>query len=169
VRRTHRIFTTTTMKLSDIISDDIITVSLHGTDVPSILREFSEAVCSSGKFYDSTLLYERLLDRENQGSTGIGNGVAIPHCKIENLQNVVLAVGYSQSGVDFKAIDGKPTSFFFLVVSPSNAAVLHLRTLAALSRLLKYPTFISSLKLHPNKEELIALIKQEEQNAAVTP
>ena len=157
------------MRLSELITEDLILPSLQGTDIASILSEFAQAVCAAGKFSDSNILYERLYDREKQESTGIGNGVAIPHCKVDNLQQVVLAVGYSPVGVDFKAVDGQPTFFFFLVVSPSSSSVLHLRALAALSRLLRSSNFLSHLQRRPGKDELIALIKQEEEKAAVTP
>jgi len=156
------------MKLSEIIHDDLIVVSLQGTDNTSVLREFSNAICEAGKFDDREVLFDRLFERERQESTGVGNGIAIPHCKIENLKQVVLAVGYSSDGVDFKACDSKPVYFFFLVISPSGASVLHLRMLAALSRLLRSSSFISQLQQeHPGKEDLIALIKEEEEKAAL--
>jgi len=157
------------MKLSELVSEDLILPSLAGTDVSSVLKEFSDTICSSGKYISEQVLFQKLLERENQESTGIGNGVAIPHCKIDNLQQVILSIGYSQDGVDFRAIDGQLTYFFFVVISPSNASVLHLRTLAALSRLLKSPTFLSRLIQKPGKTELIQLIKQEEEGAPVAP
>jgi PTS system nitrogen regulatory IIA component len=157
------------MKLSDLITEDLILPSLSGKDVPSVLMEFSAAICASGKYSNQQLLFQRLLERESQESTGIGNGIAIPHCKVENLGQVILSIGYSDSGVNFKAIDGQPTNFFFVVISPSNSSVLHLRTLAALSRLLKSQTFLSRLGQRPGKAELIQLIKQEEEGAPVAP
>lgn len=155
------------MKLSDVINENLILPSVKGSDASSVLREFAEAIAAAGKFADWKPLHEKLLERENQESTGIGNGVAIPHCKLENLQEVVLAVGYSEHGVEFRAIDGNPTYFFFLIVSPSNAAVQHLRALAALSRLLKSQSFLSRLWQRPGKADLIALIRKEEENAAI--
>jgi PTS system nitrogen regulatory IIA component len=155
------------MKLSDIVSEDLILPDLKGTDRASVLSEFVNAICNSGKFQNSELLYQRLLERERQESTGIGNGVAIPHTKVENLQGVILAIAYSQQGVDFNAMDHQPTFFFFVVVSPSNASVLHLRTLAALSRLLRSESFLAQLKQRPGKKDLIALIKAQEETASV--
>jgi len=157
------------MKLSELVNENLILPSLTGTDVPSVLKEFSEAICHSGKYTNENLLFQKLLERENQESTGIGNGVAIPHCKIDNLSEVILSIGYSDNGVDFRAIDGQKTIFFFVVISPSNASVLHLRTLAALSRLLKSPTFFTKLLQRPGKSELIQLIQQEEAGATVAP
>lgn len=155
------------MKLSEIVSENLILPSLMGTDAPSVLKEFSEAVCIAGKCQDSKALFEKLLEREKQESTGIGNGVAIPHAKLDNLRDVVLAIGYSQNGVEFHAIDGNPTYFFFMVLSPSHAAVQHLRALAALSRLLKSQTFLTRLWQRPSGKDLIELIRQEEDGAAI--
>jgi PTS system nitrogen regulatory IIA component len=155
------------MKLSELISDDLILLSLQGTDPSSVLREFAEAVTAAGKYTDAQSLFEHLYDREKQESTGIGNGVSIPHCKLDNLQEVVIAVGYSRQGVPFHAVDGKPTHFFFMVISPASSSVLHLRALAALSRLLRSATFLSQLRQWPGKQELLALIKQEEERIAV--
>lgn len=150
------------MKLSEVITEDLIFTDLKGTNVADILRAFAEAICDSGKFSNADLLYDRLLQRESQESTGIGNGVAIPHCKVESLNEVILAVGYSTAGVDFKAIDGNKTYFFFLVLSPASSSVLHLRALAALSRLLKSPNFMAQLQKRPGKKELVDLIREEE-------
>jgi mannitol/fructose-specific phosphotransferase system IIA component (Ntr-type) len=155
------------MKLSDIVSEDLILPDLRGTDRSSVLSEFVDAICASGKFNNSELLYQRLLERERQESTGIGNGVAIPHTKVESLQGVILAIAYSKEGVQFHAMDGKPTFFFFVVVSPTSASVLHLRTLAALSRLLRSQSFLTQLQQRPDKKELIALIKEQEETASV--
>jgi mannitol/fructose-specific phosphotransferase system IIA component (Ntr-type) len=157
------------MKLAELLTEDLILPSLVGKDVRSVLMEFSSAICGSGKYSNEQLLFQRLLERESQESTGIGNGIAIPHCKVDNLSQVILSIGYSDSGVNFKAIDGQPTNFFFVVISPSNSSVLHLRALAALSRLLKSQTFLAKLGQKPSKTELIELIKQEEEGAPVAP
>jgi len=148
--------------LSEIISEELVNTALRGKDVPSVLQEFCDLILSARSYNHPEVLFERLIDREKQGSTGIGNGIAIPHCKVENLDRLILAIGYSEEGVDFNAIDGKPSYFFFLVVSPNNAAVLHLRVLAALSRLLKSPGFMEKLRQRPSADELIQLIRSEE-------
>jgi PTS system nitrogen regulatory IIA component len=150
------------MKLSEITGEDLIFPDLKATTVPGILRELAHGVCEAGKYSDEEMLYERLLQRENQESTGIGKGIAIPHCKVDNLRQLILAIGYSAPGLDYKAIDGERTQFFFLLISPSNEAVQNLRALAALSRLLKSPTFMTQLQTHPGKAELLQLIREEE-------
>jgi len=156
------------MRLTELLSEDLILPSLKGTSVTSVLREFADAICAAGKHSDPDILYRRLYEREKQESTGIGKGIAIPHCKVDGLAEVVLAVGYSDGGVDFRSLDGQPTRFFFLVVSPADASVQHLRVLAALSKLLRSKNFLFKLDERPGKKELLELIKQEE-GAVVTP
>jgi mannitol/fructose-specific phosphotransferase system IIA component (Ntr-type) len=153
------------MKLSEITGEDLIFPNLEATTVSGILKEMAHGVCVAGKYSDEELLYERLMQRENQESTGIPgpNGLAIPHCKVENLHQLILAIGYGQpNGVDFKAIDGQRTKFFFLLISPSNESIPYLRALASLSRLLKSPTFVTQLLTRPAPNELLRLIQQEE-------
>jgi PTS system nitrogen regulatory IIA component len=151
------------MKISELMSEDLVLPELKSTDVSGVLKEFSETICNSGRFHSSDTLYARLHEREKQESTGIGNGIAIPHCKVENLNQVLVAVGYSPNGVDFGAIDGKKTSFFFVIISPSGSSVLHLRALAAVSRLLKSPGFVARLQQRPSPADLISQIKKEEE------
>jgi mannitol/fructose-specific phosphotransferase system IIA component (Ntr-type) len=150
------------MKLSEITSEDLIFPDLKATSVSGILRELAHGVCEAGKYSDEETLYQRLMQRESQESTGIGKGLAIPHCKVEDLRQLILAIGYAPTGVDYKAIDGERTQFFFLLISPSNEAVQNLRALAALSRLLKSPTFMTQLQARPGKAELLRLIREEE-------
>ena len=150
------------MKLSEIINEDLIFPDLKSTSVSGILREIAEGICSSGKFTDAATLQERLLQRESQESTGVANGIAIPHCKVDNLNELILAVAYAPEGVDFKAVDGNRTKFFFVVISPASSSVLHLRALAALARLIKSPSFVSQLQQRPGKSELLQLIRDEE-------
>ena len=86
---------------------------------------------------DGRGLFERLLEREELCSTGIGSGVAIPHCKIPRLEQAVLAIGISKDAVDFMALDGKPVNTFFVLASPEDKPALHLKVLSAISRWLR--------------------------------
>jgi PTS system nitrogen regulatory IIA component len=156
------IFCALDMKLSEIATEKLIFPEMKGTTVSAILREFAESICSAGKFSDPDLLYERLMDRESQASTDMGNAVAIPHCRIENLNEVILAVGYSPGGVDFKATEGHKSFFFFVVAGPANNPGLLLRTIANVARLIKSTHFMAQLQKRPGKSELMDLIREEE-------
>ena len=93
---------------------------------------------------------------------GIGEGVAIPHGKLPGLGNLVAAFGVSRQGVDFEAIDGKPTHLFFALVAPENSAGVHLKALARISRLFKNPRFRAAILEAPTVEAIHALIVQED-------
>jgi mannitol/fructose-specific phosphotransferase system IIA component (Ntr-type) len=125
------------MHLSSLTRPDLIFVDLPGADGPTVLRAFAERVVERGIVPDADLLYRRLLEREKLGTTALGQGVAVPHCKIEGLDEVVVAVGLFPKGIDFEAADDQPVRLLFLVVSPSAAPAEHLQSLAAISRWVK--------------------------------
>ena len=125
------------MRLSSLTRPDLIFVDLPGADGPTVLRAFAERVVERGVVKDADVLYRRLLEREQLGTTALGQGVAVPHCKIDGLADVVVAVGLFRKGIDFEASDGKPVKVLFLVVSPSASPAAHLQSLAAISRWVK--------------------------------
>ncbi len=102
-----------------------------------MLHALAEKVAGKGLTPNAVDLYQKLLEREQLGSTGIGAGIAIPHCKLEGLKRGVLAIGLVPQGVDFGAADGKPVKVFFLIVSPSESPSEHLQVLSAISRWVK--------------------------------
>ncbi|HXN54964.1 MAG TPA: PTS sugar transporter subunit IIA, partial [Myxococcales bacterium] len=107
-------------------------------------------------------LLEVLLEREKLGSTGIGEGVAIPHGKLAGVPSVIAAFGRSRAGIDFAAVDGKPARLFFLLFAPENSAGIHLKALARISRLLRSPTFRQAILDAPDRLAIHRLIVQED-------
>lgn len=124
---------------------ELIFPNLVGTDRPGILRVLAEGMARNGVISDADSMYRRLVEREELGSTAIGGGVAIPHCKMDNLEDVVVAVGLSRDGVEFESEDGSPVRLFFLVVSPSDKPAAHLRSLAAISKWVKADRHVERL------------------------
>lgn len=116
--------------LSDLTADS-------PAPVDSVLRTFADRIAGAGVVKDAGELFRRLRERERLSSTGIGSGVAIPHCKMPGLRRAVVAVGLAPRGIDFGAPDGQPVRLFFLVVSPEASPAEHLRVLAAISRWIK--------------------------------
>lgn len=125
-----------------------------------MLRVLSEGLANKGVIGDADSMYRRLVEREELGSTAIGSGVAIPHCKMEELDNVVVAVGLSRQGVEFESEDGEPVRLFFLVVSPSSQPAAHLRSLAAISKWVKADRHVERL-LELEEPEAIWKLMQE--------
>ena len=103
-----------------------------------------------------------LLDREKLGSTGIGDGIAIPHGKLAGLEEMVVAFGRSRSGIAFEAMDGKPVHLFFLLMAPENSAGQHLKVLAKISRMLKDAGFRKNLLEAKTHDDLVRLISEKD-------
>lgn len=125
------------MSLAALVKLELIFPELPGSDRATVLRALSERMAAASLVEEADELYRRLCEREELGSTCIGPGVAIPHCKLNGLETGVLAVGLSPQGVDFGAADREPVKLFFLLLSPSNSAAEHLQSLAAISKWVK--------------------------------
>lgn len=122
------------MLLGELTRPDLIFTDLPATNRQETLRALAGRVSERGLVASGDDLFQKLWEREQLGTTGIGAGIAIPHCKLPGLTRGIVAVGLLQGGVDFGAADGKPVQVLFLVVSPSGSPAEHLQILAALSR-----------------------------------
>jgi PTS system nitrogen regulatory IIA component len=134
--------------LGSLTRPDLIFPDLPAADRAEALRALADRVAARGLVHSAGELFRHLWDREQLGSTGVGGGIAIPHCKLQGLKQGVMAVGMVPAGIDFGAPDGRPVEIFFLVVSPEDAPGRHLQTLAAISRW---------IKAKPPTEKLLAL------------
>jgi PTS system nitrogen regulatory IIA component len=150
------------MKISEILNKDLLIPDLQSKNKKGVLEELASVLVAQRKLPDLEKAVEVLLDREKLGSTGIGDGIAIPHGKIKDLGGVVASFGRSREGVDFESIDQKPTHLFFLLVAPENSAGIHLKALARISRLLKDPNFRKRLMEAEDSEKLFQIISEED-------
>jgi PTS system nitrogen regulatory IIA component len=149
------------MRLGSLTRPDLVFPDLAATDRAQVLRDFAKRIAKSGLVRDPEMLYQRLTEREQLGSTGIGGGIAIPHCKIDGLAQGLVAVGRVREGVDFGAADGQPVRLFFLVISPSQSPAEHLQALAAISRWIKAGGRAQALLEQPGAEDIYAYLQQE--------
>ncbi|MEA4856641.1 MAG: PTS sugar transporter subunit IIA [Solidesulfovibrio sp.] len=129
------------MKLEDYLQPDFVIGELAAESKAAVLAELVAPLSRRWPDFDAAKARQVLLDRESLGTTGIGDAVAIPHGKMESLQQIVIVVGRSLKGVNFDALDFKPCRIFFLVLAPEHVAGLHLRILAHISRLLSDESF----------------------------
>jgi PTS system nitrogen regulatory IIA component len=120
-----------------MMGEDLIIEDLKASTKLEVLREFSSLLADSGRVADKEGLMKVLVARETLGSTGIGDGIAIPHGKLPDIPELMLAFGRSVGGVDFDSLDGEPAHLFFMLVAPENAPGDHLKALARVSRLMK--------------------------------
>jgi len=146
------------MKLSDFLDRDLVLPELAARTKTEVLSELVAALGRKLPDLDEEKTLQVLLEREHLGTTGIGEGVAIPHGKMEDLQEIILVVGRSKRGVDFDALDFKPCTIFFLVLAPEQVAGTHLRILATISRLLRDESFRRSFHAAADRDELWRLL-----------
>ena len=125
------------MKIDDILKKDSIIANLAGTNKEEVLREITDFLQKLSLIKDKETLFNTLMERERLGSTGIGENVAIPHGKSDELFKIVTVFGRSLKGVDFESLDQKPVYFVYMVIAPSNSTGQHLKALARISRLFK--------------------------------
>jgi PTS system nitrogen regulatory IIA component len=149
------------MKIVEFLQPDAVIASLSGQTGQAVLSELCQPLVASQKV-DGQRLLETLLDREKLGSTGIGEGVAIPHGKVASLPGLMASFGRSVPGVDFRAIDGRPTNLFFALFAPENSAGAHLKALARISRIFKNPAFREAIMKAGSAEEIYRLIEAED-------
>jgi PTS system nitrogen regulatory IIA component len=145
----------------DIIDLDLINANLKATNKPDVLMELAGMIADK-EGLDVDDLIPVLEDREKLGSTGIGDGIAIPHGKLKRLKRLVASFGKSQRGIDFESIDGKPVHLFFLLMAPENTAGMHLKALARISRLLKDPKFRARLMDSKTTQEVYRVMQEED-------
>ncbi|MCK8600166.1 PTS sugar transporter subunit IIA [Desulfoferrobacter suflitae] len=152
------------MKILDILAKESIIPELQGRTKKQVLEELIDALLQHKPHLDRDRLMTVLLERERLGSTGIGDGIAIPHGKMRDLDQLVLSFGRSTQGVDFESMDGKPVHLFFLLVAPENCAGIHLRALAKIARLLKNGTVRKKLGNVQGREEVYSIIQLEDED-----
>ena len=150
------------MKILDILDKECIIAELRSRTKREVLEELTGALLNFKANLDKEALVEVLLERERLGSTGIGDGIAIPHGKVRDLDELVLSFGRSTQGIEFDSMDGRPTHLFFLLIAPENSAGIHLRALAKISRLLKSSYFRQRLLEAGTEEELFQVIQEED-------
>ncbi len=119
------------------LSPELVTVDLPGTDKTSIMRALLDMLCRTGKVRDPDLAWRELLERETEMSTGMENGVAIPHNKTDAVDEMIACVGVSRRKINFESLDRKPSRIFVMTLSPKDATGPHIRFLADIGRLLR--------------------------------
>ncbi len=152
------------MKVLDYLPEEVIEADLKSDTKIGVLKELVQLLVNNHQVKDANKALEVLLEREQLGSTGIGDGVAIPHAKFNDIKTLVAAFGRSRNGVNFGSLDNKPAHLFFLFLAPENSATLHLKILARISRLLKKTAFREGLMQAEGGKEIFQAIADEEKD-----
>jgi PTS system nitrogen regulatory IIA component len=151
------------MKVSPFLKTELILSDLQALTKEEVIQEFAQAIPPHYPGITSEELFRVLMDRERLGSTGIGEGFAIPHGKLRQLHQIIIAFGRSKAGIPFDSMDGKPAHYFFVLLAPEDSAGEHLKALAKISRFLKNSDFRESLVRAVTREELERSIREQDE------
>ncbi len=156
------------MKLLDFVVREAVVVDLQAGGKEEAIREMVGSLHRAGRLadHDTESVIRAILSREELGSTGIGQGVAVPHTRHPTLQKLIGTAALSRRGVDFAALDGEPVDIFFLLVSPQNQPGDHLRALENISRHLKEERFVHFLRQARTQENIIEVLEEADQGSA---
>ena len=149
------------MKILDVLQLETIIPELTSRDKKGILEELAAPIAETTGLHHLDLV-RVLMEREQLGSTGIGDGIGIPHGKIADLDHMVVGFGMSRQGVDFDSLDGRPAHIFFVLVTPEHSTGQHLKLLAQLSKMLKNELFRKKLMTASSRDEIHAIIRNED-------
>lgn len=153
------------MKISELLNPQAIVADLQAKDKSTTLAELTDSLISCEPSLDRDDVIAVLQEREKLGSTGIGDGVAIPHGKLAGIPELKLVFGRSHAGVDFESMDGQPAYLFFLLIAPEESVGVHLKTLARISKLLKDVTVRKKLMDAPDQQAIYQVILDQEGQA----
>ena len=154
------------MRLTEILSPECVKVPLTATDKKAVIAEMVDLVAAAGKISDREQMLSATLERENTRTTGIGNGLAMPHGKCPAVKDLVMALGKCSPPVEFESIDSKPVSIVIFLASPPDRTGPHIQALARISRLMTDTKFRAALDKAATAKEVYDLIADYEANHA---
>lgn len=154
------------MKIQDVLNKNVMLFDLQATDKEGVINEMVQSLVDNGVVTDFDTFKTGIMNREAQTSTGLGEGIAMPHSKNEAVKEATVLFAKSNKGVDYASLDGQPTDLFFMIAAPEGANDTHLAALAELSKYLMKPGFADKLRQASNPDEVIATFDAEEQEAA---
>ena len=147
------------MALADLIRPEVVKVPLAGKTKNEVLRELVQLLLDAGRISELESVYDALLTREALGSTGLEQGIAVPHAKTRTVRRLTAAIGISPQGVDFQSADGQLSKMFFLLLAPPDQSGPHIQALAEIARLAKSSTFLRLLSGASSPQEVTDLIR----------
>ena len=154
------------MKIQDVLNKNVMLFDLQATDKEGVINEMVQSLVDNGVVTDFETFKTGIMNREAQTSTGLGDGIAMPHSKNEAVKEATVLFAKSNKGVDYASLDGQPTDLFFMIAAPEGANDTHLAALAELSKYLMKPGFADKLRQASTPEQVIAVFDAEEQEAA---
>jgi fructose-specific phosphotransferase system IIA component len=149
------------MSLIDLIEEKVVKTPLQSKDKPEVLRELVQILKDAGEIDDFESVLKAAQEREEKQSTGLEQGIAVPHCKTVAVTSLKFAMGIAPHGIDFDAMDGQPSKLFFLLVAAPNQAGPHVEALAEIAKLARSKAFCNALVAAQNAKEVVELMQGE--------
>jgi len=143
------------MALIDLIKEEIIKIPLVSNDKPEVIRELVQILVDAGEISDFDAVLKSVHEREDKQSTGLEEGIAVPHCKSNAVSTLKLAIGIAPQGIDFNSLDGKPSKIFFLMLASPNQSGPHVAALAEIAKLVRSKAFCNALISAENARKVV--------------
>ena len=150
------------MKIDEILKKESVIANIAGKNKLDVIKEMTDCLKQNNNIIDDQALYATLMEREKLGSTGIGENVAIPHGKSDELTQIITVFARSLSGVDFDSLDQKPVHFVCMVIAPAHSTGLHLKALARISRLFKNQTLREGILKAEDTNAIYSILLEED-------
>ncbi len=154
------------MKLHSLLSEELIVPDLESRTRDEALKRIVGVLKSGGRISRAKNLYDKLVQRERLGSTAIGDGVAVPHCRFKGVKSPIVALGISRPGMDFGSLDGKPTHLLFTIVSSPDDPAAGLQVLAAVAQLARKATALPGRVLEAKSPRAVIDVIRDEEGRA---
>ena len=150
------------MRLTDVLNEDLVNISLTGNNRDECIKELIDKLATARNIKSVDSIFDAVLEREKIMTTGVGNGIAIPHCKHTDSPEFAVCLGIQPKGIDFQSIDKKNVNIIFLLVGPENNPGLHIKLLSRISRLMSNEELRQQLLECKSDKEAFDLIHDEE-------
>ena len=150
------------MRLTDYISREHVKIGLEGETKEEVIEELVSLLADTSDVNDADTIFEAVMSREREGSTGLEKGVAIPHAKSDAVKSLSIVVGVSRDGIDFESQDGKPSHLLFLMVAPSSESGPHVQAIAKIVKMIKLDKFRKKLIEAKKPEDVVEVISRVE-------
>lgn len=153
------------MNIGDLLSAEDILADFRASSKKQAIQSLARKIADSAGL-DHRLVFDKLLERERLGSTGVGKGVAIPHARIEGLEKIIGLFAKLSSPIDFDSVDERPVDLVFMLLAPEEAGADHLKALASVSRFLRDESKCNKLRVTPDASALYAMLAEPSSAAA---
>lgn len=150
------------MKLTDYITPEHVKIRLEGDGKEEVIEELVSLLVDTSDVQDPDAIFQAVMNREREGSTGLEKGVAIPHAKSDAVKSLSIVIGISRAGVDFAALDGKPSHLFFLMVAPTSESGPHVQAIAKIVKMIKLDKFRKKLLDAKKPDDVVEAIARVE-------